>query len=656
MPSSLSASDPAVDVSSDSSALADTSLEDLLNIRVYSASRYEQRTAEAPASVSVITRREIQRYGYRTLADVVRSVPGFFVTSDLLYSYVGVRGFDNPGDYNTRVLLLVDGHRLNDAIFAQAMLGNEFPVDIDMVERVEVIRGPASSIYGTNAIFGVINVVTRTAGNLHGFELSADAGSFNSYRGRLSYGGTTHGLEMALSATFYGSKGNSQLFFPVFDTTATNNGFASHVDDDQYTDLLATLSAHGFTFQAVYGLRDKADPTGSWDSIFNNPQNREKDGHGYLDLRYQRTLAKDWIILARSYYDCYTNDGFFAFDAATPQTVLNRDFNRGELWGAELQLSRTLAEKHKLTGGIEYRDDFRQQLSNWDINPSTVYLNVNIPSHVLSAYLQGEFKLSSKLSLTAGLRGDRDPRIGASVNPRLSLVYTPWSKTNLKLIYGSAFRAPNAYELYYAAPPISEAALHLKPETIRAWEGNWEQELTTRTSLSASIFQNRMSNFIEFTTAASGMLTFRNVTDANAIGGDVELLAKAPHDINVRASYSYQHATNGDTGVWLAGSPKHLVKLNVDSPLVWPKLHGALEVQYVSERLTLTDNFVDAYALVNLTLLGQKLTRNLDLSASLYNLFNQTYFDPGAQQHKQDSLPQEGRTFRIKLVWHWGEN
>jgi iron complex outermembrane receptor protein len=164
-----------------------------------------------------------------------------------------------------------------------------------------------------------------------------------------------------------------------------------------------------------------------------------------------------------------------------------------------------------------------------------------------------------------------------------------------------------------------------------------------------------MNNFIEFAALPNGMLTFLNLTNANAVGGDVAFLARAPHGINVSASYSYQDATDGDTGAWLTGSPKHLGKLNVDAPLIWPKLHGALEAQYVSKRLTLADNFVNAYTVVNVTLLGQKLTHNLDLSASVYNLFNQTYFDPGAQQHKEDSLQQAGRTFRVKLVWHWGE-
>jgi iron complex outermembrane receptor protein len=117
------------------------SLEDLMQIEidsVYGASGYEQKVTEAPASIPVITADEIRRYDYRTLADILRNVPGFYVTYDRNYSYLGVRGFGRPGDYNSRVLVLVDGHRTDDNIFDEALVGTEFPLDIDLVDRVEV--------------------------------------------------------------------------------------------------------------------------------------------------------------------------------------------------------------------------------------------------------------------------------------------------------------------------------------------------------------------------------------------------------------------------------------------------------------------------------------------------------------------------------------
>ena len=141
--------------------LSEATLEQLGTMKVYSASKHLQAASDAPSSVTVVTADEIQKYGYRTLADILKTVPGFFVTNDRNYSSVGVRGFARPGDYNTRILLLVDGHRLNDNVYDEAMIGTEFPINIDLIQRVEVIRGPVSSLYGSNALFAVINIITR---------------------------------------------------------------------------------------------------------------------------------------------------------------------------------------------------------------------------------------------------------------------------------------------------------------------------------------------------------------------------------------------------------------------------------------------------------------------------------------------------------------
>src|SRR3989454_5505517 len=138
---------------------------------VFGASKYEQKPSEAPASISIITADEIQRYGYRTLSEILRSVRGLFTTYDRNYSYIGARGFDRPGDYDTRILLLLDGHRINDNVYDQASIGTESIVDVNAIERVEVIRGPSSSLYGTNAFLAVVNVITKSGRELKGGEI-----------------------------------------------------------------------------------------------------------------------------------------------------------------------------------------------------------------------------------------------------------------------------------------------------------------------------------------------------------------------------------------------------------------------------------------------------------------------------------------------------
>ena len=147
-----------------STNLSDLSMEQLLDVRVErvsGASRYEQEISRAPASVSVITAEEIQKLGYRSLVDVLQGVRGLNVANDRNYNYIGMRGFGRPGDYNSRILLLVDGHRINDNIYNDPLVGTAGMIDVDLIDRVEIIRGPSSSIYGDSAFLGVINVLTK---------------------------------------------------------------------------------------------------------------------------------------------------------------------------------------------------------------------------------------------------------------------------------------------------------------------------------------------------------------------------------------------------------------------------------------------------------------------------------------------------------------
>src|SRR5690606_31565572 len=160
--------------------LPELSLEELMTLdagHVFGASERLQPVTEAPASVSFITADEIARFGYRTLADILRGVRGMYISDDRNFSFVGVRGFGNPGDYNSRILLLVNGHRVNDNVFGQAEVGAEFGMDPSTFERVEIIRGPASALYGDSAFFAVVNVITKSGASLEVGRVSVEAGS-----------------------------------------------------------------------------------------------------------------------------------------------------------------------------------------------------------------------------------------------------------------------------------------------------------------------------------------------------------------------------------------------------------------------------------------------------------------------------------------------
>src|SRR5579863_2281793 len=160
------------------------SLEKLAHVKVFSASRHLEDEQRAPSSVSIITADEIRRNGWRTLADALSVLRGVYTAYDRQYVYLGIRGFMRPGDYNSRILLMVNGHRVNENIYGSAALGEEFPLDVELIDHIEVVRGPGSSLFGTNAVFGVINVITRKADGNSAIEASGESGAFLSRTGR----------------------------------------------------------------------------------------------------------------------------------------------------------------------------------------------------------------------------------------------------------------------------------------------------------------------------------------------------------------------------------------------------------------------------------------------------------------------------------------
>src|SRR4030067_643755 len=128
---------------------------------VESVSKYAQSLKDVPADVTIITSDEIEKYGYRDISDILNAVPGFYMTYDRTMSNIGIRGFGRPGDYNSRVLLLIDGHPLNEDIYGTADINLSGPVDVDLISNVEVIKGPGYLYFGNNAVFAVINIVTK---------------------------------------------------------------------------------------------------------------------------------------------------------------------------------------------------------------------------------------------------------------------------------------------------------------------------------------------------------------------------------------------------------------------------------------------------------------------------------------------------------------
>jgi iron complex outermembrane receptor protein len=635
--------------------LTQMSLDQLMNLQVpevETASKFEQKATEAPAQATVVTSDEIKKYGWRTLGDLLETLPGFYISYDHDYDYVGVSGV-SLGDANNRILLLVNGHRINNDLDDSAQVDTSFILDVDLIDRVEIIRGPGSVLYGNNAFFAVINVITRQGKQINGVEGSGTYGSYDEGSGRVTVGGQfTNSLQFLLSGTVYNNNGINDLDFPESAFTNYNHGVAHHIDEDNFQSFFGSVSYWDLTLEGGYINRQKVNPTAVDGTSFNNSQLQTLDDRSYVMLKYEHQFAGDWDVLGDLYYD--QSEKLFDFPVGSsdfsPEVALAQTKETGEWAGTEVQVNKKIFDKDTLTFGGEYRNDFEQDLDLYENGVFAGSLHTNRDNYGI--FGQADIAVLDNLHLNAGVRYDEYGTYKPDWSPRAALIYNPWKQSTFKFIYGTAFRDPNVLEL--------AGATNVQPEKISSYQLIYEQGIGRYLRSSVMGYYDHMDDLIGLN--SSGL--FGNF-NAETLGVEPALELKW-NNINARLSYSLQRTWNRDTGVGLPDSPENMIKLNVSAPLYKDKLFAGLEVQYTGESKTEFYNFFatpgnpvvvsgpnsPGYTIVNFTLFSHDLfTKNLELSASVYNLFNTKFYEPSSNFHLEPDIPQDGINFRLKATY-----
>lgn len=632
--------------------LTELSLEQLLDVPVVSASRFTQKTSETAATVSVVTRDEIRQYGWRTLAEVLRSLRGFYTISDRGYDYVGIRSFARPQDYNTRLLLLVDGQRVNDTIFDQAYIGTDGIIDLDLVDRIEVIRGPGSSIYGGNAVFGVVNLITRRGADFSGGELAAGLSSYGTTEGRASVGKQLdNGDNLQLSVSGINSTGPG-LYFPEFDTAATHDGRTERTDYTRVGRFFARYTSGELNITTAASRRTKGVPTGDFGAEFNDRSHAYIDTQAYLAVDHVRMLEDGSELTTHAYLSDYD----YSAEArhGTP-AVRTFDEAHGTWYGLDLKLVRTLSERNKLVAGAEYQRNAHQKQTNYDASPYRLYTLDRRQSERSGVFLQNDFQWTPDFKLSIGGRYDLLTDHSGQFNPRLGAVYRFSAQTVGKLQYGTAFRAPNVFERYYQYPDAVVANPQLQPEKIHTIEGSVEHYLDPQTRLLGAVFAYRLNKLIDQRTdPATGLLQYDNIGLVRAHGIELEIERMWQNGTRLRASLDLQHAHNAN-GDDLTNAPKAIGRLNVSTPLPWYSLRAGTEAQWLSSRDSYAGN-VPAYGVVNLTLLRPMNTDKWEWSLSVFNLLDNRYYDASAFDPTvptRDRFAQNGRSYRLKALFRF---
>jgi outer membrane receptor protein involved in Fe transport len=610
--------------------LVDFTLEQLLNIEISTASKKEQKISDIPASIVLITRREIELYGFKSLSDIFRNIAGLYYMNN--YSFLGptlgVRGYMTPNASN--LMVLVNGMPQHDDLF------NSFSfymsaVPVEAIDRIEVVRGPMSVIYGSNAFFGAINIITNETTNENSFSTTVSSSFGSTERGRVAVSseGKEGNFSYNLSAMTQNDIG---IDYPISDMNST---FSTNYQTLGFTTPDKTTEDYFPVKQKYFGF------SGTFNEIFFSlSYNYSLFGHTFTDIFYQPALMKlSFASAALAYnkefshkfslhtkinynnYYLYLADNYYTA-SETGFGYESDNYSYGEYFServdAEVNLFFQPIEKLNISVGTSL-GTILQSLDKTDApyNPAAFGLinrsgglveDDNV--YIFSAYSQFDFRPSEKLQFVAGARVDRMSTFDLILYrgmyttnrqkyletfdysnfyfiPRLAAIVDISKGHVLKLMYGKAIKLPDIWSLRnnLVIPEGSPLQKKLDEEQITTLELNYMASFSSKLSVNMSLFYNTLDNLVSRTVQLEPPYTsyFSNMDKISTKGFELSFTATPNSLISGEISVTYQESTNEvDNSLDVDFSPNWLGYFKA---AVKPteKLSFSLVANYVSE-------------------------------------------------------------------------
>lgn len=470
-------------------------LAELAHIKI--ASKQEQTVYSSPSSVSVITREQIKNMGITSLQNLLNFVQGFQSTRDIeqgTANRISIRGRSTA--LSESVLIQIDGQKVNDLYTGGISILNRM-LDLNFVKQIEIIRGPGSALYGSNAFLGVINIITDTTKNEANIAVDSVGGIASSILLN-----TTLNNEHQLNAYLSLFKQTGDNYF-----LTDQYGISEHVKDPiQGGDIYVKYQLENFLFSARYMQRKLNDFIG-FGAIGNNI-NSENTKQWSVSAEYDNKILEDlsYHILVSHSADEWDNFALLIPKDVEiePNFALDENFVGGPYLTsntskAAIDLSYPLNNNNLLSFGTAF-----ETAEITDVYTYTSHDLFTLESYgeiillagddsfnqlekrtITSFYIQDQIKVNQALEITAGVRFDKYNDFGSSTNPRLAVVWKPSDNNSIKFIYGTAFRAPNFLELYDRNNYIDFGNVDLNAEEVTTTEiawltafSNWQFEVT----------------------------------------------------------------------------------------------------------------------------------------------------------------------------------
>jgi outer membrane receptor for ferrienterochelin and colicins len=648
----------------------ETGIEDIFAIFseeqiVVSALKRPRTVSKSPAIMSVITARQIKQMGFRTLTDVLDTVPGF----DISMVETGEREIAARGILDTnsqKVKVLIDGHSIN-SVWQGGVSWNFDDLVVENIKRIEIIRGPGSALYGQNAFLAVVNVITKDTEDISGFQWTTSGGTFDTQNYNMLFGKEYGDLEISGFFDYYDTEGFSKKIEQdvIFGDPSSKSPGRSH-NRKEKTDLNLKLSYNNLTINSKYMKKRRKDYIGVGNAL--NDDTIIKTTYLFTELTYKLALGEKLNIIPKIYYDQHNYDPLFEQRpdgfSVYPDGREGLTTFKARTIGFENQLNYNVFAGNELTLGFQYEyirlHDVRSAFNFHPITnaplPVQTDFSKNLPfareatRKIWALYLQDEWNITEDIDLTVGIRNDQFTRFGSTTNPRLGLIWRFTEDAHLKLLFATAFRAPNFQELFLANNPARVGNPNLDPEKINTYEVGLGYNFTRHIRGNINYFFNRIRDRIILDTAQSPD-KYENIGGARVLGVEAELKADFGNDNYAYANYTFQDAEETRNRNRLPDVPVH--KANLGMNVGFWKYANANVNTFISGPRPREDGDtrrdLPSYALVNLTLIGRNFMDNFEFRGSVYNLFDKDYDDPAPVDTVPTDFPQPGRSFMVEL-------
>ena len=645
---------------------------------VYSATRYAQTLAATPANVSIISRDDIRRYGYRSVPDALKSLPGVYDAASQ-WPALGVSGIAVPGDFGSRILYLVNGMPMYEPTYGGFFLDY---LDIESIDRIEFVKGPGSALYGSGAVVGLVNLITHSGKDAPGSSAALAAGSYGSAKLYLS--GSRQGQKIngyvAASAAY--SKGRD-IYLPELSGQGFGrnrfHGMSSDNDGAKSARLFARFSMGDAWLQAMLVEGAKRDPLASYGSSF-NARLMLRESLAALEAGFTRDLGEGRELTGRVFSFSTAERGDYPYAVnrrrgSAPNYINVSDLSSRQQ-GAEVRYDSYVAPGHHVLAGIEIKHiGFTHQVGDQPgLERAGVFSVDSRDSYMQWAlFAQDEMRLGAG-TLFLGARYDSyrgfSDGVKSRLSPRIAYVQEIAPRITAKLMYGQAYRAPTVYESRYqdGLPAASTiwANGDLRPELSRSFEALLIGQLATGLEWRVSAFIKHLRNTpVQLVTpfyqgvacglGPAGCIQYVNSTrHQRVLGSEFDLRMRQGEHGDLYASMVLQRG-RGEGGE-LTSSPRYQFKAGISRELPWRNADAALEAQYVSavqgrsdSDITVRDE-VPSYLLLGAVVNVARLADGWRASLRVDNLLDRQYGTVASRELQPlRRVPAAGRRFAVQL-------